>query len=406
MPKYAYRAFDGLGRLETGVLEADSERAAVASFQSRGFLVTSLAARDEKEKERPRRRLGGYFRVNRRDLVIVTRQLATMVSAGLPIISALRVLAEQIINRRLREVIVRVRLGIERGGSLSDEIARYPEAFFPFYVNTIRAGEVSGVLDTSMNYLADYLERELDLTQKVKTAATYPVVVGAFTTLVAIGAIAFVVPVFITIFASFKVQLPIVTVIVIRASNIFRHFWWAGMLLAVGLGMGMVVLRSSEFGQRIMDAVVLKVPIVGSLVSKLSLSRFGRAMAVLIRSGGPMLEGLGVVAGALGNRVIGDAVLSARERMQAGESMSQSLQRNRLIPPMVAQMVRVGEESGTVDAIFDKVAEFYEREVDNTVKRFASIVEPVLIVGVGGLVAVVALAVLMPVWSLISKLPR
>jgi len=230
--------------------------------------------------------------------------------------------------------------------------------------------------------------------------------VGAFTTLVAIGAIAFVVPVFITIFASFKVQLPIVTVIVIRASNIFRHFWWAGMLLAVGLGMGMVVLRSSEIGQRIMDAVILKVPIVGSLVSKLSLSRFGRAMAVLIRSGGPMLEGLGVVAGALGNRVIGDAVLSARERMQAGESMSQSLQRNRLIPPMVAQMVRVGEESGTVDAIFDKVAEFYEREVDNTVKRFASIVEPVLIVGVGGLVAVVALAVLMPVWSLISKLPR
>ena len=405
MPKYAYRAFDGLGRMETGVLEADSERAAVASFQSRGFLVTSLTTRDEKDKERPRR-LGGYFRVNRKDLVVVTRQLSTMVAAGLPIISALRILGEQVTNRRLRQVIARVRQGIERGGSLSDEIAKYPEAFFPFYVNTIRAGEVSGVLDTSMNYLADYLERELDLTQRVKTAATYPVVVGAFTTLVAVGAIAFVVPVFITIFASFKVQLPLITILVIRTSNIVRHFWWAGILLAVGLGMAAVVTRSSETGQRIMDTVVLKIPIVGPLVSKLALSRFGRAMAVLIRSGGPMLEGLGVVSGALGNRVVGDAVLAARERMQQGESMSQSLQRNRLIPPMVAQMVRVGEESGTVDAIFDRVAEFYEREVDNTVKRFASIVEPILIVGVGGLVALVALAVLMPIWTLIAKLPR
>src|SRR2546427_573254 len=143
MPKYAYKAWDGLGRLETGVLEADSERAAVASFQSRGFLVTSLTTRDEKDKERPRR-LGGYFRVNRKDLVVVTRQLSTMVAAGLPIISALRILGEQVTNRRLRQVIARVRQGIERGGSLSDEIAKYPEAFFPFYVNTIRAGEGRG----------------------------------------------------------------------------------------------------------------------------------------------------------------------------------------------------------------------------------------------------------------------
>src|SRR2546430_14397305 len=300
MPKYAYRSLDGLGRMETGVLEADSERAAVASFQSRGFLVTSLTTRDEKDKERPRR-LGGYFRVNRKDLVVTTRQLSTMVAAGLPIISALRILGEQVTNRRLRQVIARVRQGIERGGSLSDEIARYPEAFFPFFVNTVRAAEVSGVLDASMNYLADYLERELDLIQKVKTAATYPVVVGAFTTMVAMGAIAFVVPVFVTIFASFKVQLPLITVIVIRTSEIVRHFWWAGMLLLVGLGMGMVVTRSSELGQRIMDAVVLKVPIVGPLVLRLSFARFGRAMAVLLRSGGPMPEGPCVLARAPGD---------------------------------------------------------------------------------------------------------
>src|SRR3989441_1382894 len=362
MPKYAYKAWDGLGRLETGVLEADSERAAVASFQSRGFLVTSLTTRDEKERERPARRLGGYFRINRRDLVIVTCQLATMVSAGLPIISALRVLAEQIPNRRLREVIVRVRLGIERGGSLSDEIARYPEAFFPFFVNTVRAGEVSGVLDASMNYLADYLERELDLIQKVKTAATYPVVVGVFTTLVAMGAIAFVVPVFVTIFASFKVQLPLITVIVIRTSEIVRHFWWAGMLLLVGLGMAMVVTRSSELGQRIMDAVVLKVPIVGPLVLRLSFARFGRAMAVLIRSGGPMLEGLSVVAGALGNRIVGGAGVAGPGPGQAGGTVSQALPRNPPVSPLGAPVGPGGGGGGTVDMIFDKVGQVYGGE--------------------------------------------
>lgn len=404
MARYVYRARDQAGRLETGVVDAESARVAAASLQARGYLVTSLAEQEQVigAVDHVRR----YFRINRRDLVLFTRQLATMISAGLPIVTALQVLEQQTTNRRFNEIIASVRVGIERGGSLSGEIARHPEAFFEFYVNTIRAGEISGVLDNAMNYLADYLERELDLVQRVRTAATYPLLVLAFTLVVATGVVVFVVPLFVQIFKSFRVTLPLITVVVLWVSQIVRRLWWLGVLVILGFGVLTVVMRGTKSGQRIVDAVLLRVPILGPMMLKLAFARFGRAMAVVIRSGVPMLEGLAAVADALGNRVVGDAVAASRDRMRAGESMAGSLARSPLVSPMVVQMVRVGEETGAMEDVLNKVAEFYEREVDNTVKRFASVVEPVLIVAVGGVVALVALSVLLPIWSLIANLPR
>ena len=404
MARYAYRAWDISARLETGLVEADSERVAAHSLQDRGLLITALEERVPGEGGV--RQVRRFLRINRPDLVIFTRQLATMIGAGLPIVAALRVLAETTTNRRLGDIVANVRLGIERGGSLSVEIARYPEAFFQFYVNTVRAGEVSGVLDDSLNYLADYLERELDLVSRVITAAMYPLVVLGFTMLVAVGAIVLIVPIFVNIFAGFKVALPLITVVILRVSTIIRRFWWLGLLLLGGSVAGALVARGTTTGQRILDAVLLKVPIVKQIVWKLAFARFGRALAVVVRTGVPMLEGLTMVAGALGNRVIGDAITAARERMREGQSMADALGRSPLVPRMVVQMVRVGEETGAMEDVLSKVAEFFEREVDNTVRRFASVVEPVLIVAVGGLVALVALAVLMPIWSLISGLPR
>lgn len=404
MARYAYRAWDISARLETGLVEADSERVAAHSLQDRGLLITALEERVPGEGGV--RQVRRFLRINRPDLVIFTRQLATMIGAGLPIVAALRVLAETTTNRRLGDIVANVRLGIERGGSLSVEIARYPEAFFQFYVNTVRAGEVSGVLDDSLNYLADYLERELDLVSRVRTAAMYPLVVLGFTMLVAVGAIVLIVPIFVNIFAGFKVALPLITVVILRVSTIIRRFWWLGLLLLGGSVAGALVARGTTTGQRILDAVLLKVPIVKQIVWKLAFARFGRALAVVVRTGVPMLEGLTMVAGALGNRVIGDAITAARERMREGQSMADALGRSPLVPRMVVQMVRVGEETGAMEDVLSKVAEFFEREVDNTVRRFASVVEPVLIVAVGGLVALVALAVLMPIWSLISGLPR
>lgn len=404
MARYSYRARDRAGRLEMGILEAESERVAAATLQSRGFLVTALS--EQEQSESAVRQVRRFVRVNRRDLVLFTRQLATMIAAGLPIVSALQVLGEQSTNRRLREIIDRVRVGIERGGSLSGEISKHPEAFFGFYVNTVRAGEVSGVLDTSLTYLADYLEREMDLVAKVRTAATYPLVVLAFTLVVAIGAILFIVPTFVQVFSSFKVALPVITVIVLRVSEGMRRFWWAGLLLMAGLVVGVTAARNTPGGRYRIDAVLLKVPILGTITLKLALARFGRSMAVVMRSGIPMLEGLAVVADALGNQVVGNGVRAARERMREGRSMAESLSLSPLIPPMVTQMIRVGEETGAMEDVLNKVSEFYEREVDNTVKRFASVVEPVLIVGVGGVVALVALSVLYPIWSLIANLPK
>ena len=404
MGRFTYRAYDRGGRLAVGVMDADSARVAAATLQSRGFLVS--AVNEHGHLAEPIRQLRSFVRINRRDLVIFTRQLATMISAGLPIVMARRVLEEQATNRRLRETIGSVRAGIERGGSLSSEIAKHPQVFFEFYVNTVRAGEISGVLDVSLDYLADYLERELDIVQRVRTAATYPLVVLVFTLVVAVAAIVFIVPMFVQIFRSFKVALPLITILMLRVSEVVRALWWLVVLAIIVSVVGMIALRGTRGGQRVIDSFLLRLPILGSIVKKLAFARFGRSMAVVIRSGVPMLEGLAAVANALGNRVIGDAITVARERMRQGRTMADSLSRSPLIPPMVVQMVRVGEETGAMEDVLNKVAEFYEREVDNTVKRFASVVEPLLIVAVGGVVGLVALAVLLPIWTLIARLPR
>lgn len=404
MARFAYRAYDRSGRLETGVVEADTPKVAAATLQARGYLVSTLA--EQGAPAATTRRPARFFRLDRRALVLFTRQLATMVSAGLPIVTALHVLEDQATGRRFREIIRGVRAGIERGGSLSGEIARYPEAFFDFYVNSVRSGEVSGVLDTALNYLADYLEREYDLVQRVRTAAAYPLLVLAFTMLVAGAAIIFIVPVFVQVFSSFRVALPPITRMMLAVSQGVRAYWWAGVLILGTLATFVSAARTTEAGRWFVDTLLLRIPIMGPLVLRLALARFGRAMAVVIRSGIPILEGLAVVATALGNRVVGREFEAAREGMRAGQSVAESLSRRRIIPSMVVQMVRVGEETGAMEDVLNKVAEFYEREVDNTVKRFASVIEPVLIVCVGGVVALVALAVLLPIWSLIGNLPR
>ncbi len=377
MGKFVYRAWD----LVTSIVEQEQVVGAVRQVQR-------------------------FFRINRQDLVLFTRQLATMLSAGLPIVTTLNVLEEQAADRRFREIIHTVRGGIERGGTLSGEIARHPAAFFSFYVNTVRSGEVSGVLDTSLNYLADYLEREYDLVQRVRTAATYPLVVLVFTMMVAVGAVLFIVPVFVGVFQSFRVPLPVITRIMLAVSHGMRTYGVVG-LVALGLfAVGVSTARRTEAGQRVFDTWVLRAPIIGPLVHRLALARFGRSMAVVIRSGIPILEGLAVVATALGNRVVGAAFEVAREQMREGQPMADAMRKQPLIPSMVVQMVRVGEETGAMEEVLGKVADFYEREVDNTVKRFASVVEPILIVCVGGVVFLVALSVLLPIWTLISSLPR
>lgn len=404
MARFVYRAWDQSGRLETGVMEADTPRVAAASLQARGYLVTSVV--EQEQVVGAVRQVQGFFRINRQDLVLFTRQLATMLSAGLPIVTALNVLEEQAADRRFREIIHTVRGGIERGGTLSGEIARHPAAFFSFYVNTVRSGEVSGVLDTALNYLADYLEREYDLVQRVRTAATYPLVVLVFTMLVAVGAVLFIVPVFVGVFQSFRVPLPLVTRVMLTVSHGVRTYGVVGLAALGLLAIGASTARRSEAGQRAFDTWVLRMPVLGPLVHRLALARFGRSMAVVIRSGIPILEGLAVVATALGNRVVGAAFEASREQMRAGQPMADAMRKQPLIPSMVVQMVRVGEETGAMEEVLGKVADFYEREVDNTVKRFASVVEPILIVCVGGVVFLVALSVLLPIWTLISSLPR
>jgi len=325
-----------------------------------------------------------------------------MISAGLPIVTALTVLEEQAANRRFRMIIAAVRTGIERGGTLSGEIAKHPQAFFEFYVNTVRSGEVSGVLDTSLNYLADYLEREYDLVQRVRTAATYPLVVLAFTLLVAGAAVLFIVPIFVQVFSSFRVALPLITRVMLQVSQGARAFWWIVVLALGVLVVAGSAARRTDSGQRIVDRIMLRVPLLGPMVLRLSLARFGRAMAVVIRSGIPLLEGLDAVADSLGNRVIGDAVAAARERMRQGKSMADALARSSLISPMVVQMIAVGEETGQVDTMLEKIAQFYDQEVEAAVDALTSLIEPLLIAVIGAAVGGAVVALYMPMFNIIN----
>ena len=400
MPVFIYRARDQTGRLIEGSLEADSERGVVAQLRERGYVATAL--HEQVTAPSVGAQIRALSTVPRPDLVLFTRQLATMVGAGLPLVSALDVAAEQADSRRLREVLDEVREGIEAGGTLSDEMAKHPLAFSDLYVNTVHAGEVSGALERVLVYLADYLERELELIQRIKTTALYPSIVLVAAGLVGLFAVFVVLPMLVSLFAGLKVALPWPTRVLIWVSTTAQRFWYVVLAIPIALIAAVITLSRTKGGRMFLDRVLIRLPIIGRLVLKISLARFTRMFAMIIRSGVPLVEGMEVVARSAGNTVVASAVEQASRSVKEGRPIAAALSRSPLFPPMVWRMVTVGEQTGALEQVLDKIADFYDREVNNTVQRFAAIIEPVMIVGVGGIVAFVAVAMLLPLWRLIG----
>ncbi len=400
MPVFIYRARDRTGRLIEGSLEADSERGVVVQLRERGYIATTL--REKVTAPSIGEQVRALSTVPRQDLVLFTRQLATMVGAGLPLVSALDVAARQADSRRLREVLDEVREGIDAGGSLSGEMAKHPLAFSDLYVNTVHAGEVSGALDRVLAYLADYLERELELIQRIKTTALYPSIVLTAAGLVGLFAVFVVLPQLVSLFAGLKVALPWPTRVLIFASTTGQRFWYVILMVPLTLILTAVALSRAKAGRMFLDRVLIRMPIVGRLVLKLSLARFARMFAMVTRSGVPLVEGMEVVARSTGNAVVASAVEQASRSVREGRSIADALSQSPLFPPMVWRMVTVGEQTGALEQVLDKIADFYDREVDHMVQRFAAIIEPIMIVGVGGVVAFVAVAMLLPLWRLIG----
>ena len=340
--------------------------------------------------------------VKRKELAVFTRQFATMVNSGLPILRALAILADQTESKALSKVVTEVRQEIEQGSSLSAAMAKHPKAFNELYVAMVRSGETGGVLDAVLLRLADAIERDVALRQRIRSAMTYPVVVVIFVTLILMAMLLFIVPQFQNIYTQLGGTLPIPTRILLGVSNAVRHYWYM-----VGLGIAGAVFafrryKKTERGRMRIDSLKIKVPIFGPLFHKVALSRFASTLSVLLRSGVPILQSLDIVTETVNNRVISKAISDVQTSVKEGESIARPLSKHAVFPPMVVQMLAVGEESGGVDVMLEKVAQFYDNEVTAAVDALTSIIEPVLIAIVGACVGMAVIALYLPMFNLIN----
>src|SRR3954454_9958984 len=397
---YVYKVRDKAGRLVEGSLEAQSEQLVVSRLREMGYVPLSVA-----RKARSPWSMDIAFgqKSNLKDLVVFSRQLATMIDSGLSILRALSILSEQTESKSLAKIITEMKVDIEQGLSFSQAVARQPKTFPPLYLAMVRAGEVGGLLDEVMTRLASTLEKQMELRAKVKSAMTYPIVVAAIVVLIVAGMLLFVVPMFEGMYKDLGGQLPLPTRILISASQLLLHIWWLVAIVIVGL---VVLFRrwlATADGRLRWDRFKLHVPIFGPLMRKTALARFARTLAALVRSGVPIMESLDIVGDTAGNAVIALALSETRERVRLGESISVALSAaEHVFPPMVIQMISVGEETGAIDELLEKIADFYDGEVQATVDSLTSLIEPALMVFMGISVGGMVIALYLPMFQLIN----
>ena len=402
MPLFTYKVRDKDGRVTSGVLEAANKRTVVEKLRAQNYFIASI------EEEAPAGELltldiGELFiTINTKDMVIFTNQLATMIGAGLTLTSSLNVLTQQIENKKLRKVIEKVRDDVEGGNSFSGALEKHPKVFSSLFVNMVHAGETGGALEEILLRLATFAEQAEDLKANVKTAMTYPVLI----LFVAVGVITFLVtgilPKFENIFLSSNVPLPMPTVLLLTASRFIREKWYMILFVVAVVVIGIYFYNRTKEGRFNLDAIKLKIPVFGSLLRKVAIARFARTLGTLISSGVPILQSLRIVQATVGNSVIASVIDNVCESVNKGESIAGPLQEGKVFPVMVGQMVAVGEEAGTLDEVLNKIADFYDKEVGFAVKALSSVIEPVLIFFVGGLVGLVALALFLPMFNMIQ----
>jgi type IV pilus assembly protein PilC len=396
---YDYKVRDRAGNLVSGQLVGDSEGLVMTKLREMGMTPIEVKKAKAGLKMEINLRPG---HVKLKDLAVFSRQFATMVNSGLPILRALAILGDQTENKELQKVLVQVRLDVEQGQSLSGAMARSPKAFSDLYVAMVKAGETGGVLDNVLLRLADNIEKEVELRRKVKSAMTYPVVVVMLVGLIMSAMLLFVVPQFKSIYAQLGGTLPLPTQILLTASNAVRTYWYVFALFFFGVSFAFRRYKKTDRGRALVDAVKLKIPVFGGLFHKTALARFSSTLGMLLRSGVPILQALDIVADTVNNRVISRAVGDVQGAVREGESMAKPLSRHGVFPPMVVQMLAVGEETGAVDTMLDKVADFYNSEVSASVDALTSLIEPLMIAIVGGAVGAAVIALYMPMFNIIK----
>lgn len=402
MSTYRYSAMDPNGRTVTGTLEADSFELVRAKLSDLSYHVLSI--KQAKNAGGLKDAFNNMQRVGLRDLVVFSRQFATMIDAGLSVVKCLDILQKQTRNPKMKEVIGEVKRDVAGGMSLTEAIQKHPRIFSPLYVNMMRSAEAGGILDQVLNRLSGFLEKEQETRNKIKSAMMYPTVVFCFATLMLLGLLFFVLPKFKGIFETMGLDLPLTTKVMLNSSMYMKNYWYIYLVVIAGSVVLFKVFGRTERGKYAIDAAKLRVPIFGDLILKTAVSRFARTFGTLITSGVPVLRALDIVSETAGNRVISDVVVRARQSIKEGEKISTPLFGSKIFPVMVTQMIAIGEETGRLDQMLDKVSNFYDDEVDNTLKGLTSLIEPLMIVGLGLIVGFIAVSVISPIYSLVGSL--
>jgi type IV pilus assembly protein PilC len=395
MPTFTYTARAISGDLRTATIDAPSREDVVATLRRQRLAIVKLE--EGQPKKQP-----GRGSIKMRDVVIFTRQFSTMINAGLPLVQALDILAKQTDNKALSEVTRAVVHDVESGNTVADALGKHPKAFTDLYVNMVAAGEAGGILDTILLRLATFLEKNDALVRKVKGAMTYPLVIMSVAAIAVLVLLIKVIPVFSEMFASVNMQLPLPTRVVVGASHFLTSYWWA---LGGGIA-GLVFLLRGYYktadGQLVIDGLMLKMPVLGDLLRKSAVSRFTRTLGTLISSGVSILDGLEITAKTAGNRVISDAIMASRASIAGGDTIAAPLAKSAVFPPMVISMIAVGEQTGGLDEMLTKIADFYDEEVDAAVSVLMSLLEPLMIVFLGVVVGGMVVAMYLPIFDMMN----
>ena len=400
MPNFVWKGRGRTGKLEEGLLIADSKDAAAAILRRQQIQVSSLRAKDRQIPLLPK--LGG--KVNSTKLSIFTRQFSVMLDAGLPLVQCLEILGGQEEHKVFKAIINAVQSDVESGMSLAEAMKRHPNAFDSLYVNMIAAGEAGGILDVILQRLSTYIEKAVKLKNQVKSALMYPIAVLTIAAGVVFIILWKVIPVFAQMFAGMGAQLPYLTRMVVKASNLVVSYglWFVAFIVLVYIALR--EWHKTYRGRRVLDRLQLMIPIIGELLRKISIARFCRTLATLTSSGVPILDGLEITARTSGNAIIEDSIMSVRKSVEEGKTISAPLAETKVYPPMVCQMISVGEQTGALDQMLSKIADFYEDEVDTAVSGLMKLIEPIMIVILGVIIGTIVIAMYLPMFAMFSKI--
>ncbi len=402
MATFEYKAIDQGGETLTGIVVAASENTAYAMLKDRNLVIVNLKAR--RQLKIFSGTLAIFKRVKAKEMVVFARQLSVMISASVPLVRALKVLVRQTENVRFKSIISELADDVDGGAKLSQSMSKYPDVFSNFFVQMVRSAETTGRLDEILSYLADQTEKDYDLISRVKGALIYPIFIVSALIVVGSAMMIFVMPQLLSILSESKVQLPVTTRALIAISDFMRGYWWAILFVIIGLFVGYRAYRRTAHGKQITDVVKLRLPIFGNVFNKIYLNRFSRSLSTLITSGVPITHSLEIVSDVVGNTVYKNLTIQTKKQVEAGNSISSVFIKSKIVPLMLPQMMSIGEQSGKLDVVLDKVADFYGREVTNLLSNLVNLIEPIILILMGIAVGVLVSAILLPIYNLSSAI--